>query len=57
MTAAHEGEHMNDVRPGSVLPVPDRAHQGPVAYDAKKLDERFPPIEPARPPVQARMCS
>ena len=44
---------MVDQRPGSVLPIPDQGYRGPVSYDAKKLDEAFPAITPARPPAQA----
>jgi arylsulfatase A-like enzyme len=36
-----------------VLPIPDRAYGGHVAYDAKSPDAVFPPIEPLRPPAGA----
>jgi arylsulfatase A-like enzyme len=36
-----------------VLPIPDRAYVGHVAYDAKSPDSVFPPIEPLRPPAGA----
>jgi hypothetical protein len=36
-----------------ILPVPDRAYSGFVAYDAKSPDSGFPPIEPLRPPAGA----
>jgi arylsulfatase len=36
-----------------VLPIPDRAHEGLITYDAKDPDTAFPPIEPLRPPSGA----
>ena len=36
-----------------VLPIPDEAYAGFVAYDAKDPDSKFPPIEPLRPPKGA----
>jgi arylsulfatase A-like enzyme len=33
-----------------VLPIPDRPYDGPVPFDAKDPDAKFPPIEPLRPP-------
>ncbi len=36
-----------------VLPIPDRAYAGFIAYDAKDPDSKFPPIEPLRPPKAA----
>jgi arylsulfatase A-like enzyme len=33
-----------------VLPIPDRAYEGLITYDAKDPDTSFPPIEPLRPP-------
>jgi len=36
-----------------VLPIPDRAYDGPITYDAKDPDTSFPPIEPLRPPAGA----
>jgi arylsulfatase A-like enzyme len=36
-----------------VLPIPDRAHTGPVTYDAKDADATFAPIVPLRPPAGA----
>ncbi|MGG7465907.1 arylsulfatase [Plantibacter sp. YIM 135347] len=44
---------MSEERPGTVLPVPDRPYQGPMSYDAKHLEEQFPPIVVARPPATA----
>ena len=37
----------------TILPIPDRPFTGPVMYDAKDPDSRFPPIEPLRPPKGA----
>jgi arylsulfatase A-like enzyme len=36
-----------------VLPIPDKAYEGLVTYDAKDPDTSFPPIEPLRPPEGA----
>jgi arylsulfatase A-like enzyme len=36
-----------------VLPMPDRAYDGLITYDAKAPDTAFPPIEPLRPPAGA----
>jgi arylsulfatase len=36
-----------------VLPIPDQAYDGPVMYDAKDPNSKFPPIEPLRPPEGA----
>ena len=36
-----------------ILPIPDRAYAGFVAYDAKDPDSKFPPIEELRPPQGA----
>ena len=36
-----------------VLPMPDRAYDGLITYDAKDPDTAFPPIEPLRPPAGA----
>jgi arylsulfatase len=36
-----------------VLPIPDRAYDGPVYEDAKDPAATFPPIEPLRPPAGA----
>ena len=36
-----------------VLPIPDRAYEGPVFEDAKDPAAKFPPIEPLRPPAGA----
>ena len=46
---------MSDVneRARTVLPIPDRAYAGFIAYDAKSEDAKFPPIRPLRPPVGA----
>jgi hypothetical protein len=35
------------------LPIPDKAYEGLVTYDAKDADASFPPIEPLRPPEGA----
>jgi arylsulfatase A-like enzyme len=37
----------------NVLPIPDRAYDGPVYEDAKDPNAKFPPIEPLRPPTGA----
>ena len=37
----------------TILPIPDRPFTGPVMYDAKDPDSKFPPIEPLRPPKGA----
>ncbi len=37
----------------SILPIPDRPNTGPVKYDAKDPEAKFPPIEPLRPPSGA----
>ncbi|HWL48741.1 MAG TPA: arylsulfatase [Acidimicrobiia bacterium] len=44
---------MSDRIPREVLPIPDRAYQGLITYDAKDPDTSFPPIEPLRPPADA----
>jgi arylsulfatase A-like enzyme len=36
-----------------VLPIPDRPYDGPVPFDAKDPEAKFPPIEPLRPPAGA----
>jgi arylsulfatase A-like enzyme len=36
--------------PRETLPIPDREYQGPVLYDAKNPDAKFPPIQLLRPP-------
>lgn len=36
-----------------VLPIPDRPFTGPIMYDAKDPNSKFPPIEPLRPPKGA----
>jgi arylsulfatase A-like enzyme len=36
-----------------ILPIPDQAYAGFIAYDAKDPDSKFPPIEPLRPPEAA----
>jgi len=36
-----------------ILPIPDPAYAGFIAYDAKDPDSKFPPIEPLRPPDAA----
>jgi arylsulfatase A-like enzyme len=36
-----------------ILPIPDRPYAGPVTYDAKDPNSRFPAIEPLRPPAGA----
>ena len=37
----------------TVLPIPDRPRTGPVTYDAKDPDTRYPPIREIRPPKGA----
>ena len=37
----------------TVLPIPDQPRTGPVTYDAKDPDTKFPPITQLRPPVGA----
>ncbi|HEV3199125.1 MAG TPA: hypothetical protein VGZ73_14530, partial [Bryobacteraceae bacterium] len=37
----------------TVLPIPDRPYNGPIMYDAKNPESKFPPIEPLRPPKGA----
>jgi arylsulfatase A-like enzyme len=37
----------------AVLPIPQRAYQGLIKYDAKDPEAKFPPIEPLRPPAGA----
>ena len=36
-----------------ILPIPDKAYAGFIAYDAKDPDSKFPPIEPLTPPAGA----
>jgi len=36
-----------------VLPIPDQAYEGFIAYNAEDPDSKFPPIEPLRPPADA----
>jgi hypothetical protein len=36
--------------PRTVLPIPDREHQGLTTFDAKDPDTNYPPIQPMRPP-------
>jgi arylsulfatase len=36
-----------------VLPIPDQAYEGFIAYNAMDPDSKFPPIEPLRPPAGA----
>ncbi|MGH2774300.1 MAG: arylsulfatase [Actinomycetota bacterium] len=44
---------MTDRTQREVLPIPDRAYQGLITYDAKDPDASFPKIEPLRPPAGA----
>jgi arylsulfatase A-like enzyme len=44
---------MADATGRQVLPIPDRAYEGLITYDAKDPDTSFPPIEPLRPPAGA----
>jgi len=37
----------------AVLPIPARAYNGLIKYDAKDPESKFPPIEPLRPPAGA----
>ena len=39
--------------PRTVLPIPDREHQGLTTFDAKDPDTHYPPIQPLRPPADA----
>ncbi len=39
--------------PRESLPIPDRAYSGPIMYDAKDPEAKFPPIQPLRPPKGA----
>jgi len=41
---------MSQELPGSTLPIPDQAYQGPLSFDAKKLGVKLPPITAKRPP-------
>src|SRR6476660_8649068 len=36
-----------------ILPIPDLPYTGPIKYDARDPEARFPPIEPLRPPQGA----
>jgi arylsulfatase A-like enzyme len=42
-----------DMKPRTVLPIPDRSRTGLVTYDARDPDTRYPPIEQLRPPKGA----
>ena len=44
---------MADPKGRETLPIPDRAYEGLITYDAKDPDTSFPPIEPLRPPQGA----
>ncbi len=37
----------------SILPIPERPYSGPILYDGKDPNSKFPPIEPLRPPKGA----
>jgi arylsulfatase len=39
--------------PRTILPIPDQPNTGPVTYDAKDPDTKFPPIRQLRPPAGA----
>jgi hypothetical protein len=53
-TVGNERRHpVPDASAREILPIPDRAYGGFVAYDAKDPDSGFPPIEPLRPPAGA----
>ncbi len=39
--------------PRTVLPIPDREHQGLTTFDTKDPDTQYPPIQPLRPPAGA----
>lgn len=41
---------MSQELPGSTLPLPEQAYQGPLSFDAKKLGVKLPPITARRPP-------
>lgn len=36
-----------------ILPIPDRPYVGPLPYDARDPDAKFPPIQPVEPPAGA----
>lgn len=42
-----------DMRPRSVLPIPDITRPGLTTFDARDPDTSYPPIEPLRPPAAA----
>ncbi len=42
-----------DKKQREILPIPDKAYAGFIAYDAKDPDSKFSPIEPLRPPEAA----
>ena len=43
----------NDTIKRDVLPIPDHSRTGPITYDAKDPETKFPPIEQLRPPKGA----
>ncbi len=36
-----------------ILPIPDPTHVGVTLYDGKDPENKYPPIEPLRPPKEA----
>jgi arylsulfatase A-like enzyme len=46
--ANHPDKHQR-----AVLPIPERAYNGLIKFDAKDPESKFPPIEPLRPPAGA----
>src|SRR6267154_2237197 len=53
MTTSNDSPPASKRLPREVLPIPDQAYAGFVAYDAKDPESKFPPIEPIRPPQGA----
>ena len=43
----------NDTLKRDVLPIPDHPRTGPITYDAKDPETKYPPIEQMRPPKDA----
>jgi hypothetical protein len=40
----------------TTLPIPDRPFTGPITFDAKDPNSKFPPIEPLRPKTKAPLA-
>ena len=53
MTNQPNTSRQPDKHQRAVLPIPERAYQGLIKYDAKDPESKFPPIEPLRPPEGA----